>query len=41
MATLSLQVPKSWDEITPDWMSTALSERHPGATVDDVTSPSA
>ena len=37
MATLSLQVPKSWDEITPDWMSTALSERHPGATVEDVT----
>ena len=37
MATLSLQVPKSWDEITPDWMSTALSDRHPGVTVDDVT----
>jgi len=33
----SLQVPKNWDEITPDWMSTALSERHPGATVKDVT----
>lgn len=27
----------SWDEITPDWMSTALSGRHPGATVKDVT----
>lgn len=37
MTTLSLQVPKSWDEITPDWMSTALSNRHPGATVKDVT----
>ena len=37
MNTLSLQVPKSWDEITPDWMSTALSERHPGATVKEVT----
>ena len=37
MTTLSLQVPKSWDEITPDWMSTALSDRHPGATVENVT----
>ena len=37
MATLSLQVPKSWDEVTPEWMSTALSDRHPGATVEDVT----
>ena len=37
MNTHSLQVPKSWDEITPDWMSTALSDRHPGATVEDVT----
>ncbi len=37
MTTLSLKVPKSWDEITPDWMSTALSGRHPGATVAAVT----
>ncbi len=37
MTTLSLQVPKSWDEIMPDWMSTALSANHPGATVKDVS----
>lgn len=35
--TLSLQVPKDWDEITPDWMTGALAEHHPGATVDKVT----
>ncbi len=37
MTTPSLQVPKSWDEITPQWMSTALAQGHPGATVKDVT----
>jgi hypothetical protein len=36
MTTLPLQVPKSWEEITPGWMSEALAKRHPGATVDDV-----
>jgi hypothetical protein len=33
---LSLQVPKSWDQITPDWMSSALSGRHPDARVKQV-----
>ena len=37
MTTLSLQVPKSWDEITPAWMSTALAQHYPGATVQGVT----
>jgi hypothetical protein len=37
VTTLSLQVPKSWDQITPAWMSTALAQHHPGATVQDVT----
>lgn len=37
MSALPLSVPKSWDEITPDWMSSALAEVHPGATVDGVT----
>ncbi len=36
MSTLPLSVPKSWDEITPDWMSRALAEHHPGAAVSDV-----
>jgi hypothetical protein len=37
LSALTLQVPKSWDEITPAWMSTALSDAHPGAEVKDVT----
>ncbi len=37
VTTLSLQVPKSWDEITPAWMSTALAQDYPGATVQGVT----
>ena len=37
VATLSMQVPSSWDEITPNWMSTVLADRHPGATVEEVT----
>lgn len=37
MTTPALQVPASWGELTPAWMSTALAERHPGATVDNVT----
>ncbi|CAN5706608.1 phosphotransferase [soil metagenome] len=37
MSTLSLEVPKSWSEITPSWMSTALAGSHPGAVVKDVT----
>jgi hypothetical protein len=30
-------VPKSWDEITPDWMSAALATDFPGAEVDAVS----
>ncbi|MGE5695130.1 MAG: phosphotransferase [Candidatus Sericytochromatia bacterium] len=37
MTSIELAVPKDWDEITPDWMTTALSDRHPGATVETVT----
>ncbi len=37
MSALPLSVPKSWDDITPEWMSSALAEDHPGATVDGVT----
>jgi hypothetical protein len=37
VATLTLQVPSSWDEITPNWMSMVLVDRHPGATVKEVT----
>jgi len=36
VSTLPLSVPRSWDEITPAWMSAALAERHPDATVGDV-----
>lgn len=37
MSTLPLVVPRNWEDITPAWMSAALSDRHPGAIVDDVT----
>ncbi len=37
MSTLPLSVPQSWDEVTPAWMSAALAEHHPDATVDEVT----
>jgi hypothetical protein len=33
----TLSVPASWDEITPAWMTAALSGHHPGATVERVT----
>ncbi len=33
----SLSVPKTWDDITPDWMSAALAADFPGAQVDTVT----
>ena len=36
MTVAELSLPHSWDEITPDWMTTALSRHHPGAVVDDV-----
>ena len=36
MSALPLSVPKSWNEVTPAWMSAALAEHHPGAVVDEV-----
>jgi Phosphotransferase enzyme family len=35
--TAALTVPKDWAELTPDWMTVALAERHPDAVVDTVT----
>ncbi|MDV3127913.1 phosphotransferase [Mycobacterium sp. 21AC1] len=35
--TASLTVPKSWDGITAEWMTAALSRDFPGAAVEDVT----
>ena len=37
MTTTALSVPKSWDDITPEWMSAALAGDHPGAVVEAVT----
>ena len=37
MTTTALSVPKTWDDITPEWMSAALAADHPGATVESVT----
>ncbi len=37
MTTHSLSVPKTWDDITPEWMSEALAADHPGAVVSGVT----
>jgi hypothetical protein len=31
-----LSLPRGWDDITPDWMTVALSRHHPGAVVQDV-----
>jgi hypothetical protein len=31
-----LSLPRGWDDITPDWMTAALSRHHPGAVVDGV-----
>jgi len=35
--TVGLSVPKSWDEVTPDWMTAALAMDFPDAVVDTVT----
>jgi hypothetical protein len=35
--TTSLSVPKSWEDITPEWMSAALAAHHPGAVVEAVS----
>ncbi len=37
MSAISLWVPKTWDDITPEWMSAALAADHPGAVVETVT----
>jgi hypothetical protein len=37
VSALPLSVPNSWDAITPEWMSSALAEDRPDATVDSVT----
>jgi Phosphotransferase enzyme family len=37
VAVNSLSVPKTWDDITPEWMSAALAADHPGAVVEAVT----
>lgn len=37
MSAPPLSVPQSLDEITPGWMSAALTEQYPGAVVDDVS----
>jgi hypothetical protein len=33
----ALSVPKTWEDITPEWMSEALAAEHPGATIGAVT----
>ncbi|KUH80257.1 MULTISPECIES: phosphotransferase [unclassified Mycobacterium] len=37
MTAAELSLPGNWDEITPDWMTAALAEHFPGATVERVT----
>ena len=37
MTVAELSLPRGWDDITPDWMTVALSRHHPGAVVDDVS----
>ena len=37
MSAPSLSVPKTWDDITPAWMSAALAADFPGVQVDTVT----
>ncbi len=37
MTSTELAVPRDWDEITPEWMTAALSARHPDAEVEAVT----
>ena len=33
----TLTIPKRWDDVTPEWMTAAIAEHHPGAEVADVT----
>ena len=37
MSAASLSVPRTWDDITPEWMSAALAADFPGVAVDAVT----
>ena len=37
MTAAELSLPRSWDEITPAWMTAALAEHFPGATVDNIS----
>ncbi|OBK16162.1 phosphotransferase [Mycobacterium asiaticum] len=34
--TAALSVPKTWDDLTPEWMTAALAAKHPGCQVDTV-----
>ena len=36
MTVAELSLPRGWDDITPDWMTLALSRHYPDAVVDDV-----
>src|SRR5215203_4616772 len=36
MTVAELDIPQGWDEITPDWMTEALSSHFPDTTVSDV-----
>ena len=35
--TAALNIPANWDEVTPEWMTTALHRQHPDTVVDTVT----
>ena len=35
--TAALTVPNDWAQVTPEWLTAALAEHHPGAVVDRVT----
>jgi hypothetical protein len=37
MTVAELSIPQGWDEITPEWMTTALADHFPDAEVDGVT----
>lgn len=37
MTVAELSLPRGWEDISPDWMTAALTRHHPGAVVDGVT----
>jgi len=37
MSVSAVSMPTSWEEMTPEWMTAALSDHHPNAVVDGVT----